>query len=462
MYKINTKEEKLIFLDKIRTFYKENNINLYNLNNSHKISKFLNNFKVDTDLCFDNEKQLYDYLTENREINCPICNKENRFNRLHLGYYKTCSYDCSRKLAGLNISLNNTTKRNEKIKSGLIIDETCLDKNMYCPICGKKNKILKNNHLKYSKTCSDKCKYELIKIEARKKFEKENPEKIKKQQLHKNKILLNIEKSKTINSKLEIFEFIIENYKSIFNYSDTTLKLKKFLKLYDIKLTIEFNTVKELYDYLTDYKNSKCTICGNESIFINFKKGYKKICSNECLSKYRSNRMTGEKNAFYLMTNETKEFAFKKISTKLKDRIANGTFTPNVTNSWAHSKIEVKLNNDKTVNCRSSWEAFFLIKNPTLLYEKIRIPYEFNNQFHNYILDFVDLKNKIIYEIKPDGLTETKLNKIKFKAAEKWATENNYKFEIIGNDWFKINYDPILLEGQPDKTKMLIRLKQFE
>ena len=49
--------------------------------------------------------------------------------------------------------------------------------------------------------------------------------------------------------------------------------------------------------------------------------------------------------------------------------------------------------------------------NPTLLYEKLRVQYiGVDNKLHNYIVDFIDIDNKIVYEVKPDSCKELKNN----------------------------------------------------
>lgn len=44
------------------------------------------------------------------------------------------------------------------------------------------------------------------------------------------------------------------------------------------------------------------------------------------------------------MTEESIKAAKEKLSNKLKNAIKNGKFTPNVTNSWCHSKISIGIN----------------------------------------------------------------------------------------------------------------------
>lgn len=171
--------------------------------------------------------------------------------------------------------------------------------------------------------------------------------------------------------------------------------------------------------------------------------------------------MKGYKNNWFKVSEKRKKEIAKETSIRLKRMISDGTFTPCVTNSWAKSRCIIKVNN-KIIKCRSSWDAYFQLKNSYLEYEKIRIPYTYKNKISNYIIDFVDYENKILYEIKPDSFRETDKNLAKFKAAITWCKNNNYEFKIIGNDWFNNNYDEKLLSNQPDEIKMKRLLKQFK
>lgn len=130
-----------------------------------------------------------------------------------------------------------------------------------------------------------------------------------------------------------------------------------------------------------------------------------------------------------------------KISNALKEKIKNGNFTPCVTNSWSNSKCLYK---DK--NFRSTWELIFYIYNEQIFninlnYEKERIQYLYKNNQHNYIVDF-SYDNQI-YEIKPSNLKEKERNLLKTKYAKKWCIENNYKYFIISENWFKKNIKEI-------------------
>ena len=62
----------------------------------------------------------------------------------------------------------------------------------------------------------------------------------------------------------------------------------------------------------------------------------------------------------------------------------------------------------------------------------------------NYIVDFVDEENKILYEIKPLFETDKKLNKDKEKYAKLWCKDNNYKYILITEEYFSNNINLIL------------------
>jgi hypothetical protein len=141
---------------------------------------------------------------------------------------------------------------------------------------------------------------------------------------------------------------------------------------------------------------------------------------------------TIEENGFSKKHNlcNRKEY-IEKLSNSLKSAISNGKFTPNVTNSWAHSKVEINAQN-KNMKFRSSWEAIFWLANQELEYEKIRISYnDVENIKRNYIVDFCDVKNKILYEIKPKSMEKVANNKLKHIAAVKWCKENEFIFKLI-------------------------------
>ena len=86
-----------------------------------------------------------------------------------------------------------------------------------------------------------------------------------------------------------------------------------------------------------------------------------------------------------------------------------------------------------------------IIHDDDIFYEKLRIPYIFNEEHHTYIVDFIDEKNKIVYEIKPNTLLEKKVNKIKEKTLIKWCENNGFKYiHIDEKDLSTINFDDFL------------------
>lgn len=120
-------------------------------------------------------------------------------------------------------------------------------------------------------------------------------------------------------------------------------------------------------------------------------------------------------------------------STIMKKKILNGEFTPNITNSFTHWIAEVEYNG-KTKKFRSSWEACFWLSNPQLEYETIRVSLESSGCV---ITDFVDVENRIIYEIKPTSFWRKQQHKI--DAIIEYCLSNNYKF-IWVNERNILNY----------------------
>lgn len=143
------------------------------------------------------------------------------------------------------------------------------------------------------------------------------------------------------------------------------------------------------------------------------------------------------------------ENGYKKQSITMKNKILNGSFTPNITNSWTHFKSYVNLENGTIKKFRSNWEAVFWLLNDQLLYEKIRVPYYINNKFHIYITDFYDKNKKIIYEIKPNSLKNNNINIIKRNAVIKYCNENDMQYIEINDDWYKENSIKINYKKQP-------------
>jgi len=265
-------------------------------------------------------------------------------------------------------------------------------------------------------------------------------------------------------TKIQHLEHIILNMYIAGQLKNNIIKFKLFFGLDRYKELENIISHEQIYLFLKgDNSESFCKCCGTKLDFIKYTEPYNITCSNVCKQKLYSVRMK-EDNPVYKLTEEMKIQINKTLSTKLKAAIAEGRFTPNVTNYWSNSRIYV---ND--VPLRSAWEAYFHIFNMYKFeYETVRIPYINEAGIkRTYIVDFVDTKERKLYEIKPEENKSDILTKIKEEAAIIWSKENGYTYEFISNDWFKINYNKNkiinckdLSDG--DREKLLNRLKQFE
>ena len=261
----------------------------------------------------------------------------------------------------------------------------------------------------------------------------------------KNYILNNIHKISQSNTK-EIPDFnkrILHNIK----------------KLGGFDLPNYINTEYELLLYLDDNKG----ICNYHSCNNDKKKKrnwvLNEFCSKKCASKNFSEDQKLD-NTSKRMTEESKNSMRIKLSEIVKNKIKNGDFKPAVTNSWCHSKINLIIGG-KPIKVRSSWEAIFYLVNPSLSYENIIIPYydTESRKNRNYIVDFCDFDNRILYEIKP---TKQNVNcKDKELAALEWCQINKYNFVYIDEIWINDNYNKKILLGQPDSEKISYRIEKL-
>jgi len=135
----------------------------------------------------------------------------------------------------------------------------------------------------------------------------------------------------------------------------------------------------------------------------------------------------GELNPVHNWSQETKQRVAKDHSIRMKLLIAEGKFTPNISNSRTHWECFVLGR-----KFRSSWEAMFWFHNQNLEYETIRIPYiGLDNKPHTYIVDFCDRDKNILYEVKPKEHIEDEKTKLKLLAARKWCEIHNFQFVLI-------------------------------
>lgn len=253
--------------------------------------------------------------------------------------------------------------------------------------------------------------------------------------------------NKTKQDKKKLYNFLKKDQNFI-TKSDKTLYL--YIEKYNLNNffgNVEL-TKKGIYDFLNGKTICKFSKCQNEPKFYGFSFGYIKFCSNECRQKQSSIDRTGDGNTIHRMTDEKRKKWKENLSKAAKRNIASGKWTPNVTNSWCHSKINLKIKN-KIIPVRSSFEALFFIKNQNLEYEKLRVPYFFNNKAHSYIVDFIDYKNKKVYEVKPISNKKILRNIIKKESLIKWCKNNDFKYFEIDENWIHDNYDEDLIKDQP-------------
>jgi len=226
------------------------------------------------------------------------------------------------------------------------------------------------------------------------------------------------------------------------HYPDAHETCKNCKSLYALK-SIFYNFDKMLVEYIETNKSPHS--CG--------------------LTCYRELMKTRKSELFYEYTQEDNDTQ----SIKMKENIRTGKFTPAVTNSWCKSRVST---NDKSLNFRSTWEAAFYVANASstieLEYETIRIPYfdPYKKKMRMYMVDFVDRKNKILYEIKPDSELSDNIVKAKESSAIIWCNDNGYEYKIIGDLWFHNNVNEILIDKISksctiNKDLAHKRLKQF-
>ena len=116
-------------------------------------------------------------------------------------------------------------------------------------------------------------------------------------------------------------------------------------------------------------------------------------------------------------------------SSNMKQKILDGTFTPNSNNRnthWVSYYREKKF--------RSSWEAIYYSLNVDDLYESLRIPYTHNGESHIYIVDFVNHHTRTATEIKSRELLLVPREQSKIKSLTEWCDKNNYRLNIVTQD----------------------------
>ena len=140
-----------------------------------------------------------------------------------------------------------------------------------------------------------------------------------------------------------------------------------------------------------------------------------------------SDNRSGKGNPMFgsVMSTESKN----EKSKIMKQKILDGTFTPNSNNRNTHWDSYFK---DKKF--RSSWEAIYYSLHPEALYESLRIPYTYNNKEYVYIVDFVNHISQEVIEIKPKELLDKGATPAKLSALAQWSENNSYLMHIITQD----------------------------
>lgn len=291
-----------------------------------------------------------------------------------------------------------------------------------------------------------------------------------------------------INDLFEKYKMNNNKFISLFSGKNkTNYRLWK----YDLAINMSRTSKCKLQHLINDYENKvpSCSICRSRLTVYELDETinrYKNHC-NSCIKHHtwakrenlesdklieRGKKISKSKKEFYATdygketaknigkknTTSLKEY-FKteeginqlKLNSKrqskiMKEKIANGKFTPNITNSRTHWKAEIVIDGN-IVKFRSSWEACVWYCNRQLEYESFRIPYFKNNTNSTYIADFFDKATNTLYEIKPKSqwlkvndkmqqiLTYCLLNNIKFV----WINENNILNFVDKNLFDSIN-----------------------
>lgn len=377
---------------------------------------------------------------------CKYCNDKSKFISIFKGYDITCkSEQCKKKSYLEKCKINGENKRSKELITYI------------CKSCNEPFSILKNSRSSRSYCKSEYCKsrrgikflnYEIIKnfnldksylnnlaFELMQKYKYSKVVNI----FYKNldilgvkirKLQQNILKSAYL-SKIINPSFKPENFK-------LTKDGKFFIKEYyytnrDIKHIYGDEYEKYIYDFHPE-KTAICKVCNKKYIHTNYTGSCTKSL-NTC------NKYCHFKNAQAYVTNDRN----LKVSNSIKNRIKEGTYTPNAFNSFTRKNIILKkLNDDSIIKFRSSWEIIFYVLNYNidLKYEELRVEYFFKNKRHIYIVDFINETTKTVYEIKPIINMEIPVNIEKLNTLKKWVLENNYKLELVNENMFdNITYE---------------------
>lgn len=152
----------------------------------------------------------------------------------------------------------------------------------------------------------------------------------------------------------------------------------------------------------------------------------------------------------------------KRRSERMKKAIAEGKFTPCITNTRTHFTTEI---NGKKF--RSSFEGIFYLffniwKGLNYEFENLRIPYiDTENKKRIYIVDFINYDIKEVVEIKPKCHKNDENVKLKERYLIEWANKNNFTYRMLDEDDIrylyyemkKENFDHIFLDEFKEKYR---------
>ena len=154
-----------------------------------------------------------------------------------------------------------------------------------------------------------------------------------------------------------------------------------------------------------------------------------KFCKREHYEEYR----LLNPDIYYTQSDENN----KKASERMIKKIANG-WSPPITNSWTQSSM-ISVGG---IKFKSAWESLYYRLHPSLVYEKLRIPYHNtnDNRVRNYLPDFSCDDKMVVIEVKPNSdMNDRPENKDKQRAAIPWCETNGYTYKHISEDWFAEN-----------------------
>lgn len=251
---------------------------------------------------------------------------------------------------------------------------------------------------------------------------------------------------KTWINRLNNCEIILQNFDNIINGFISIDEIKNQIRSYAGKTN--WNKKRELL-----ISKMKGRAAWNKGLFGKDNPCYGRTLSDE--SKKRiGQKNRGKNNGMYgkKISDENKKIQSQKI----KDLILKGIFTPNSNNRNTHWKSKLD-----GINYRSSWECLYKFYNPNSIYEKLRIKYILDKEEKIYIVDFIDEKNKLAIEVKPNNILKQKISQIKINSLDNWCKNNNYTMIIVNEDWIIENIKEESIDYNRFDEKTQCKIKKF-